>query len=106
VCVRCGDLLRSSAAARIDDHGDYVLQARKSGHVLVRTSGRGKASVSVAEIGYVRRSEISSYLLGKLSEEPSSYAPSLSYSSFSGDNSRHQGEGRKRLAANTAFHNR
>jgi hypothetical protein len=23
---------------------DYVLQARKTGHVLVRTSGRGKAS--------------------------------------------------------------
>ena len=24
---------------------DYVLQPRKTGHVLVRTSGRGKASV-------------------------------------------------------------
>ncbi len=35
-----------------------VSHTRKTGHVLVRTSGTKRPVISIVEIGYVRRSEI------------------------------------------------
>jgi hypothetical protein len=46
----------SSPRKNLAASSDYVLQVRKTGHVLVRRAAE-RPVISVAEIGYVRRSD-------------------------------------------------